>query len=420
VNGGRRFVAALTAAAAMALGLPSRAECRQADTTSPSSGTAPAQGQPLSAEEARLAADRETFTLRNVDVDLAVPESPAFTAIGLSPETIVRPATPREFATALLNGVDQRGHLQTGVAIDTAPYLVFAGSRVSLAGYRRSRATQILSRTLVSLATTKGATSDDGSVKVALGVHATLYDSEDPRLRSDALLQCFGQIDVFRPQALPVAGGAAEREKQEIALKVALDTFERTTLRPAADACREQFQRQARWNGTSWILAVAPSWVSPTGLAGDLGGGGLGIWTSLSYGFDGVPGLRDNAQIIGHVRHLSNEVVVDAERSGGQEVRDTTIAGARFRGGTGSFGLSFEAAYVRTAAAGLAVDTAARLALAAERRLAENVWMTIAFGGDRGADQGASRGLSVLSALKWGFAKDPTLTPDQLAALAAR
>src|SRR6185503_1512245 len=144
----------------------------------------------------------------------------------------------------------------------------------------------ILSRTSTSFATTKGAGENDPSVKLAFGVHATLFDSEDPRLNNDTLLQCYSEIPVFPIRAVP--RNAAEEQ----ALAVARDKFQRETLIPQVDACREQFRRKARWNGTSFIVAAATTWVSPTGLTGDLDGGSITYWTSASYGFDSVPGLR--------------------------------------------------------------------------------------------------------------------------------
>jgi hypothetical protein len=403
----RRRVLVACLAAAIACGVAVGAEGGQAaaaPAAAPQPAAAPA---PVPLTPAQLDAQRAIRLIKTGDVDLTVPESPAFVAIGLSPDTIIRPTTPREFATALLNGVDRSGHLQTGVAIDTVPYLVYAGNKVSLGTYKTSRATQILSRTQTSFGTTKGAGENDPSVKLSVGVHSTLHDSEDPRLNNDALMQCYAEIDVFHIDDLMIGLSSDERERRT---QLAIDQFERTTLKPAADACREQFRRKARWNGTSWIVAAATTWVSPTGLAGDLDGGSLTLWTSASYGFDGVPGLRDNAQIIAHVRHHSNELVVDKDLPGGQENRDTTFAGARFRGGRSSFGLSFEAAYVRMSAPGRATDTAARLAFTAERRLAENLWLNVSFGGDSGADPANSGGMSVLSAFKYAFTKDPSLS----------
>jgi hypothetical protein len=394
------------AAATLVVGVPSPAVCQ---------GTS-AQDRRDPSVEARARETEKIVTARNIDVDLTVPESPAFTALGLSPETIVRPTTPREFATALLNGVDRKGHLQTGVAVDAAPYLVFAGSGITLGAYRTSTVTRVLSRTVVSFATTRGATSEDPSVRLGLGVHATLYDSQDPRM-NDALLDCYGAHPVFRPVSpLPINDDPTIREAEAAKLEKERQAHE-AGLKLAVDACQVKFRLPERWNGTSWIVAVAPTWTSSTGLAKDIESGSVGIWTSVSYGFDGVPGLDEKAQLIAHARYLSDEIVVDKNLPGGQEVRDTMVVGARLRAGTSTFNFSFEGAYLRTAAAGRPNDTAARLSFAAERRLADNLWLTVSFGGDRGNDQGPDRGMSLLSAFKWGIAKNPALSPQQLAKL---
>jgi len=388
--------AAWVVAAGLTIAHATPARCQPA----PGAAGTPAQGnQPA---DPQIVAARTKYKVKNVEVDLAVPESPAFTALGLNPETIVRPSTPREFATALLNGVDQHGNLQTGVAFDTVPYLVFVGSELTLRDYIDSNVARVLSRTSISLATTKGASEMDKSVKLAFGLHAMLFDSEDPRMHNDALLKCFADIPVFKTQTLFGQDIEAARAR-----------FERDTLQPAAEMCREQFRRKARWNGTSWIAAIARTTVSPTGLSEDLQGGTTTYWTSLSYGFDGVPGLKDHAQLVAHARFLQDEVIVDKDLPGGQETRDTAIAGAQFRGGTTSFALAVEAAYLSISADGRHNDKAMRLTLSAERRLAQDVWLTVSFGGDRGADAPTDKGLSVLSALKWGFAKDPAIVESQ-------
>jgi len=124
------------------------------------------------------------------DADLAVPESPAFTVLGLTPQTVARPTSPRAFASSLLNGVDENGNFQSGVALDTAPYLVFAGPSLTLRKYNESYQTRFLARTQFSFGTTKGASDDDKSVRLALGFRMTLWDAGDPHSDED-LLTCF-------------------------------------------------------------------------------------------------------------------------------------------------------------------------------------------------------------------------------------
>jgi len=79
-----------------------------------------------------LKISQELTKLKAAMVDLSVPDSPAFTVLGLTPEEVARPTTARKLATSLLNGVDRNGVLQTGVAIDTVPYLALAGQLVTL------------------------------------------------------------------------------------------------------------------------------------------------------------------------------------------------------------------------------------------------------------------------------------------------
>lgn len=129
-------------------------------------------------------------------LDLAVPESPAFDVLDLTPETITRPASPREFAAALLDGVDRNGNFQTGLAIDTVPYLVTPLSNgVTLGMYRgesgdpndptataRFSIYRFLSRIGLSVATVKGTDSNDEAWRVSAGLNVTPYDAGDPRL----------------------------------------------------------------------------------------------------------------------------------------------------------------------------------------------------------------------------------------------
>lgn len=137
-------------------------------------------GQPSASDNAKTAVDR--LLTRKLVLDLSVPESPAFEALGFTPERIVRPSSPRELAANLLNGVDRRGNLQTGVAIDTTPYLFAGGSKVSLGAYRDDYMTRLAMRTQFSLGTTKGTSDDDKSVRVGLGVKTTLWDAGDTRI----------------------------------------------------------------------------------------------------------------------------------------------------------------------------------------------------------------------------------------------
>src|SRR5262249_16127690 len=156
---------------------------------------------------------------KEAQVDLSVPESPAFTILGLTPQTVVRPTSPREFATSLLNGVDENGNFQTGVALDTAPFLLFFGKDVTINNYRRSYLTQFLSRSQFSFAVVKGASEGDKSSRIATGLNLTLWDRGDPRLDRE-LDSCFateiGKVRLslphLRPLITPTSQQQAERD----------------------------------------------------------------------------------------------------------------------------------------------------------------------------------------------------------------
>ena len=132
---------------------------------------------PLRAQQPQTPAGKLT-------VDWAVPESPAFTVLGLTPQTVTRPSSSQQLATTLLNGIDQNGNFQSGIALDLQPYMLWYGHTVSYAKYRDSRATRFLSRAQLSVGSSKGATGDDKSARVALGLRLTLLDKGDPYLNA--------------------------------------------------------------------------------------------------------------------------------------------------------------------------------------------------------------------------------------------
>ena len=126
-------------------------------------------------------------------LDLAVPEAPAFAVLDLTPESVVRPTSPRDFATSVLNGVDHNGNFQSGLAIDTSPYMLARGPVFTLDQYQHDIVSRMLARTMLSLATAKGASGDDKSVRIALGASLTPWDTGDPRLDAD-LLKCLDGV----------------------------------------------------------------------------------------------------------------------------------------------------------------------------------------------------------------------------------
>jgi hypothetical protein len=259
-------------------------------------------------------------SIKTAAIDLSIPESPAFTVLGLTPQTVTRPASPRELATSLLNGVDQHGNFQSGLALDLAPYLLFAGDQLGLRDYQRSRKLRLLTRFQTSFATTKGASEDDKSTRLALGFHATLWDRGDPRLDNE-LLGSFarelrvGPDNILEPIPMDDPGPNATPEQKAEYAEYLKEKKRYDQANEAigvenerkAEECRKA-SRKKNWNKSSWIIAAAPSWISTDGKTSNFRWNGGGIWSSLAYGFEGVPGLASNSQLIFHVRYRNNEM----------------------------------------------------------------------------------------------------------------
>jgi len=350
---------------------------------------------PLNVPLNRNAPGSTAFT----SVDMSVPASPAFTVLGVTPETVIRPTSPRAFATSLLNGIDQNGNFQSGLAMDFVPYLLIAGDDLSLNKYRDSRIVQLLSRTQFSFATAKGASEDDKSLRLALGLHLTLWDRGDPRL-DETLLKC---LEDFR---LPVITDLNDTEGNAKARAAAKDFNDSVSTR-----CRQE-SHERNWAASSWIIGAAPSWISKDGQTKNLGWNGGGFWTSLAYGFEGVPGLDKKSQLILHARYRNREQVPDPNVTGAFLSQDSMFFGARFRTGSPTFNGSFEYTFLRSRFAGLKYDSSSRLSVLFERRIAGDTWFNLSLGGETGRQDGRNNGF-VLTSFKWAFSDRRDRTPPQ-------
>lgn len=150
----------------------------------PGLGQAP---QPTPPGHELSAASQDIINAEAFALNLSVPESPAFVALGITPDKVTRPTSPRQIGAALLNGVDDQGNLQTGVAIDFVPYLALGGGDdLTLARYRQNdfgpvSMRRLASRFALSAATSKGTDSDDKSVRLAVGFRLTPWDEGDAR-----------------------------------------------------------------------------------------------------------------------------------------------------------------------------------------------------------------------------------------------
>lgn len=339
-------------------------------------------------------------SLRNNVLDLSVPDSPAFTVLGLTPETVVRPTTPRGLATALLNGVDANGNFQTGVAIDTAPYFLWKGSRITLGQYNANYGIRFFSRLQVSLATAKGTSENDKAARLSAGLHTTPWDAGDARANRSFQ----SELSAARKAAIDrlTAMGITPPDSINKALNIAYDTRLDQEIRTITSEIREKYKR-AGWNASSLSFGVAPTWISADGTRQTVEWSGGAAWGSLSYGFERIPGLEDTAQIIVHGRYRGKDHVPVPDTKNTYTIQNTSLGAARFRVGNEKGSGAFEVAYLHTdPITGPAVDDYVRLSGGGEARIADNLWLKVELAGESGRRDNRQR-LFLVTSFKWGL-----------------
>jgi len=378
-------------------------------------------------------------------VDISVPDSPALTVLGVTPNQVIHPTTTSDFAVGLINAV-KRGTVEQGFAVDTSPYMLFSGDELTLQEYQESRSERLAARTQFSVATVRNDADDDvEAVKVAVSLRTTLWDRGDPRLGDaedpNSLIGCYlansydpgemglqvnqaeAQQSVLHTKIIPritarlrelkakilLTGQEVDelvrlhlrlhelqdRGIQQITQEQAAEQVEGFNRRVRAE-CVDQFEA-INWNASSWTLGVAPTWSSASGKVSELKPIGTSVYTSLAYGFEEFSGLADKLQLVLHGRYVGGQKIpastIDPALPSNLILeQDTLISGLqlRFKGpdfGSRQFGkdLSFalEADYIDAKGDLANVESILRYAISADARLSEKVYMTFTIAEDQ-------------------------------------
>jgi hypothetical protein len=301
----------------------------------------------------------------------------------------------------VLNGVDVNGNLQTGLAIDVNPYLLFFGEQLTLSDYRKNYGTRAFARTALSLATVKGSSEDDKSARLAFGARWTIWDEGDPRL-DKKLTDCFNRELQFPP--LDPNLSLDEREKQLMELKANYKTI----LEPKAEECRQE-SRWRNWNASAWDIGVAPTWTSVEGTVDDLKWSGVAVSAAVAYGFRGIKGLENRTQLILQARYRTDEKVPDPTNEGEFFTQDSLLIGSRVRFGSPSLNFSIEALYIHADPHDRGNDNSYRVSVGAEFKVSQDLWIELAIGGSADRDDTGSNQAFILGQLKWGVSDKPQL-----------
>jgi hypothetical protein len=291
---------------------------------------------------------------------LAVPDSPAFTMLGLTP-AIMRPATPRGLAMSYMEGIDFNGDIQDAIAVEMAPYLLFSGKKLSLQQYRDSARERDLSRIQLSIAIAKGSSDNDKARRFGAAIRWTIWDDGDLRL-DKGLIACLDQLAPGQPEA-----GQARTSPLD------------ASTGPRAKICRAESLKR-NWNRSAMDVGFAPSWINHNGKGDSLGWDGLGLWTSLSYGFDNYESLKDNSQIIFQARYRLDESVPGPNMFLPFSDHDSFTIGAKYRYGEPQQVAFLQGLIVQTKPEGQAVDRSYIYSVGAELEIIDNLWFELEIG----------------------------------------
>lgn len=322
-------------------------------------------------------------SVKNVYVDVQVPNSPAFVALGTTPDQISQPGTPQELGVQILDGISG-GNINNGLAVDFSPYLIL-NRKMLVSKYQDSWLQRVFYRTQISFGTVSGSKENNEFVNMALGVRITLWDKGDPRCDTELINSFKDALKIKNdPDAPPGSLTENELTKGEIAESI-------------KKARKDAIARN--WNASKAEIGFAPTFTSSNGTISELNYDRMSLWGTIALG------LGSWGQIIGHAR-LSPSTEVSSG--------DLFIAGGRFKAGKGIWAYIIEGTYnslsidEATTESTNIEDNWGRFVTGFEVRIVEGLWIEAVFGSDFNRTDQNSKFLSAAN-IKWALANERIL-----------
>jgi hypothetical protein len=388
----------------------------------------------------------KSLKVADAAIDLPIPDSAAYTALGVGPGLVENPSSPRAFSGSLLQGFDANGNYQIGFSVEGAPSLLYHDQSVNLREYQNEATHRLLDRTMLSFAAVKGESGADKNTRLAIGIRVTLWDTGDPRMDknlADCLRNAIIDVDIRRKKELDaldeeikilqvqwevIEGQIDEASKSEskkgtlpqledavralikktIKLKrqrevlLAADREELNKQGAAAiQSCRSKKEiRASLWNRSSWSFGVAPTYTSFADTQDNLHSTGAAIWTSAAFA------VKDYGQLILHSSYRSNESVPDPQRVGSFFEQNSKRAGGRLRFGNPDLNFSLEGLYVEEQRKGTqSTDKKIQYGASVEHRIGDDLWVVVATSNEAYNEEGNH--FSLLCGLKWAYSPWP-------------
>ncbi len=217
-------------------------------------------------------------------IDFAVPDGPAFTILGITPSTIVRPTTVRELAAAVSDFIGGGSTLSIprAFAIELAPALLIGGGSLSLPRYQAAPA---LYRLRVSAATRRSEGS--APTEIALGLRVNLIDQADLRTNPayiERITKVTDQINqIFAAQRMAI-GPPSDSAVSHL---LTPDSLPPDLKNQVADlqGSLEKAWADSTWNSRVLEVAAGMSARAADSLGHDLSTRAFAAWATFGTGF---------------------------------------------------------------------------------------------------------------------------------------
>ena len=300
----------------------------------------------------------------------------------------------------------------TGLAVDFAPYQWWRDKQnIEDLRYHKDEGMEkalsvwlqrILVRTQISFATTKGSSDADKSSKFALGIHSVIANSDDP-------VNFAAPETVRGDKAVPDdADGLLNRRGRKLNAWVPV-------LGERVDRHDVPFDRDGLFakagnyffNHVSWAVGAAPTWIAE-GDGGHYEYSGMTAWSSFAY----VPSEQTPVRfLLDAIYHEGEKIAATdaispppavAGKKPGQIKQDSLLLTGGVNFGTRDFHATVTATYLGLDQYDFGSDSAFRYAIALEKRVTNNAWITLTLSKDDGHKDGKNPTL-VLGGVKIGL-----------------
>jgi hypothetical protein len=379
--------AAIPSKAAAPIANPTTSEPEIAQPKAAAAAVASSPEKPASATKPDAFGQLSSYA----EVDLSVPSSPAFAVLGISPDSVQRPGTLRDFAASVVRGLGPDGKPTNGIAIDISPVSVFAKELIrggetyapepmndlSEGWYKR-----VLARTTISFGTTSA--DSNGATRSAVGLRTGLLDWGDPGLYWAQTAKCVATLDH------PAVGPGKVLDSKP---------FDLSECDPAESTA------YSLWAKPALYMGYGQSWYSQTGALTDRAPDAKQFWMTFSQGLtaQSLPNssrpayknqLASSLRVLGQLyfgRRL-NDRTPDPNNASALLKEDSTQAIARLRVGMATWHTFVEFGRSRVTLGNETTENLRHRAAGAEVKLGglfgDDSWLQLASVNDRGFADG--------------------------------